>query len=139
MGKLLVRRDTILEKTGVNDHPHSRWLGFYCYKREKTGARSAPIVAGGTGCQAPGLENPIHRKPHVDKLRLHDLRHTCATNLARAGKDIKLIAQYFGHADVKSAARYIHYPDADLKAAVETLGRSPINTPIRPIVLAVKP
>jgi len=106
---------------------------------EKTGARSAPIVAGGTGCQAPGLENPIKGKPHVDKLRLHDLRHTCATNLARAGKDIKLIAQYLGHADVKTTARYIHYQDEDLKAAAETLDRSPINSPIRPKVVAVTP
>jgi hypothetical protein len=24
----------------------------------KGGARSAPIVGGGTGCEAPGLENP---------------------------------------------------------------------------------
>ena len=81
----------------------------------------------------------IKGKPHVDKLRLHDLRHTCATNLARAGKDIKLIAQYLGHADVKTTARYIHYQDEDLKEAAETLGRSPINTPIRPKVVAVKP
>lgn len=81
----------------------------------------------------------ISGKPHVDKLRLHDLRHTCATNLARAGKDIKLIAQYLGHADVKTTARYIHYQDEDLQEAAETLGRSPINSPIRPKVVAVKP
>jgi hypothetical protein len=43
----------------INDHPHSGWLGFYRHRREKTGARSAPIVAGVTGCFAPGLENPI--------------------------------------------------------------------------------
>ena len=81
----------------------------------------------------------IKGKPHVDKLRLHDLRHTCATNLARAGKDIKLIAQYLGHADVKTTARYIHYQDEDLRAAAETLGRNPINSPIRPKVVAVTP
>jgi integrase len=81
----------------------------------------------------------VKRKPHVDKLRLHDLRHTCATNLARAGQDIKLIGQYLGHADVKTTAQYIHSPDEDLKAAAETLGRSPISTPIRPWVLTVMP
>jgi predicted Zn-dependent protease len=49
------------QKPGVNDHPgqKSGWLGFYRHGREKKGARSAPIVAGGTGCEAPGLENPI--------------------------------------------------------------------------------
>ena len=30
-------------------------------------------------------------KPGVDKLRFHDLRVTVVTNLARAGKDMKLI------------------------------------------------
>jgi hypothetical protein len=44
---------------GGNDHPHSGWLGFYRHRRQKTGARSAPVVAGKTGCEAPGLENPI--------------------------------------------------------------------------------
>ncbi len=46
----------------VNDHPRSGWLGFYRHRREKTGARSAPIVEGETGCEAPGLENPIKVK-----------------------------------------------------------------------------
>jgi integrase len=81
----------------------------------------------------------IGGKPHIDKLRLHDLRHTCATNLARAGKDIKLIAQYLGHADVKTTARYIHYQDEDLKEAAEILGRSSINFHNRPKAVRVKP
>jgi hypothetical protein len=35
-------------------------------KDEKKGARSAPIVAGETGCFAPGLENPINREKHAN-------------------------------------------------------------------------
>ncbi|MFW6115254.1 MAG: tyrosine-type recombinase/integrase [Thermodesulfobacteriota bacterium] len=46
-------------------------------------------------------------KPGVDRLRFHDLRHTTATNLARSRKDMKFIAQYLGHTDVKTSARYI--------------------------------
>ena len=64
-------------------------------------------------------------KPGVDKLRFHDLRHTAATNLARSGKDIKFIAQYLGHSDVKTSARYVHYSDKDLKEGAETLVRVP--------------
>jgi len=64
-------------------------------------------------------------KPGVDKLRFHDLRHTAATNLARAGKDIKCIAHYLGHTDVKTSARYIHYSDEDLKKGAEALARVP--------------
>ena len=64
-------------------------------------------------------------KPGVDRIRFHDLRHTAATNLARSGKDMKFIAQYLGHTDVKTSARYIHYSDKDLKEGAETLVRVP--------------
>jgi integrase len=63
----------------------------------------------------------LYGKPGVDKFRLHDLRHTAATNLARSGKDINFIAQYLGHSDVKTTARYIHYSDDDLKKGSEDL------------------
>jgi len=45
--------------------------------------------------------------PGVDKLRFHDLRHTAGTKLAHAGKDMKFIAQYLGHTDVKTTAKHI--------------------------------
>ena len=64
-------------------------------------------------------------KPGVDRIRFHDLRHTAATDLARSGKDIKFIAQYLGHTDVKTSARYIHYSDKDLQERAETLVRVP--------------
>jgi len=57
-------------------------------------------------------------KPWLDKLRFHDLRHTAATILARSGRDIKFIAQYLGHTDVKTSARYIYYSDEDLKKCI---------------------
>jgi len=34
----------MMNTEGVNDHPHSGWLGFYRHGWEKTGARSTPIV-----------------------------------------------------------------------------------------------
>jgi len=67
----------------------------------------------------------LKSNPWVDKLRLHDLRHTAATNHARTGKGIKFIAQYLGHTDVKASARYIHYSDEDLKEGAETLAQVP--------------
>ena len=68
-------------------------------------------------------------RPGVDKLRIHDIRHTAATNLARAGKDMKFIAQYLGHSDVRTSARYVHYSDEDLKAGSELLAGFPSQVP----------
>jgi integrase len=69
----------------------------------------------------------LYGKPGVDKLRLHDLKNTAATKLARSGKDIKFIAQYWGHKDVKTSARYIHLSDEDLKKGAESLVGVPSN------------
>lgn len=69
----------------------------------------------------------IKGKPGVDKIRFHDLRHTAATKLARAGKDMKFIAQYLGHTDVRTSARYVHYSDEDLKQGSEILAQVPSN------------
>ncbi|MGD2187927.1 MAG: hypothetical protein PVI71_17480 [Desulfobacterales bacterium] len=37
------------QAASVNDHPQRGWFGFYRHRRVKTGVRSAPIAAGGTG------------------------------------------------------------------------------------------
>jgi integrase len=81
----------------------------------------------------------VPKKPYVDKLPLYDLRHTAATVLARSGKDIKFIAQHLGHADVKTAARYVHYQDEDLKQGADALAESPFNFHNTPQVVRAKP
>ncbi|RZB36331.1 MAG: hypothetical protein SRB2_02156 [Desulfobacteraceae bacterium Eth-SRB2] len=94
----------------------------YLFVNQKTGNRYTSVQNSWNSIlKEAGLKG----KPGVDKLRLHDLRHTAATNLARAGKDIKFIAQYLGHTDVKTSARYIHYSDEDLKKGAEVLVRVP--------------
>jgi len=94
----------------------------YLFVNPKTGSRYTTVQNSWNSIlKKAGLEG----KPGVDKLRFHDLRHTAATNLARKGKDIKFIAQYLGHKDVRTSARYIHYSDEDLKEGAEVLVRVP--------------
>ena len=96
----------------------------YLLVNPKTGSRFTTIQNSWNGIlKKAGL----HGKPGIDNLRFHDLRHTAATNLARAGKDLKFIAQYLGHTDVRTSARYIHYSDEDLKRGAENLVRVPSN------------
>jgi len=104
-------------KRRLNENENSE----YMFVNPKTGAKFTTIQNSWEGIlKKAGLIG----KPGVDKLRFHDLRHTAATNLARkAGKDIKFIAQYLGHADVRTSARYIHYSDEDLREGAETLAR----------------
>ena len=68
-------------------------------------------------------EAGLDGKPGVDRLRIHDLRHTAATRLMRNTKNMKLVAQYLGHTDIKTTARYLHPDDVDLAVAAESLVR----------------
>lgn len=96
----------------------------YLFVNPRTGTKYTKIQNSWNGIlKKAGLKG----KPGIDKLRFHDLRHTAATNLARAGKDMKFIAQYLGHTDAKTSARYIHYSDEDLKQGAEMLARVPSN------------
>jgi len=54
--------------------------------------------------------------------RLHDLRHTFATTLRKAGVGIDVIAQLLGHSDVRQTQIYAHIADESRKSAAATMG-----------------
>jgi len=105
----------------------------YVFVNPKTGTRYTKIYNSWSRV----IEKAgINGKPGIDKLRFHDLRHTAATRLAQSGKDIKFIAQYLGHTDVKTSARYIHYSDEDLKSGADVLAEvTPNFTPPKDVSL----
>lgn len=92
------------------------------------------------------LPNPETKKPFVSikhawhtardeakltGLRLHDLRHACATFLAGSGVDLLTIGRQLGHRDYKSTLRYSKTTHDTLLAAVEAgakkmQGRAPV-------------
>jgi site-specific recombinase XerD len=53
--------------------------------------------------------------PGLDGLTPHVLRHTFATNLIRAGRDIDQVRVLLGHTNVKTTIRYLH-PATDILA-----------------------
>lgn len=61
----------------------------------------------------------------------HDLRHTFGTTMARAGKDVRTIQAWMGHADLATTQLYMHYAPkvqdaADIDAAfAATPGTNP--------------
>ena len=80
------------------------------------------------------MPNPETRKPYVSlflswdtarkraglaEVRMHDLRHSFASNLVNAGQSIYVVGKLLGHSQVKTTQRYAHLSDATMHAAVE--------------------
>jgi integrase len=72
-------------------------------------------------------------KAELRQIRIHDLRHSMATQLLQAGAPITYVSQQLGHADAAITLRvYAHYlPDASRKE-VDLLDTQPDATPAQP-------
>jgi integrase len=55
----------------------------------------------------------------LDKVHLHDLRHSAASAMVGAGIDLYAVGKVLGHANVSSTARYSHLANDTLLAAVD--------------------
>ena len=52
--------------------------------------------------------NRALKQAEIDNCRFHDLRHTCASNLARNGYNLLQIGDLLGHSSVTTTQRYAH-------------------------------
>jgi integrase len=52
-------------------------------------------------------------------LRMHDLRHSMASNMVNSGRSIYEVAKVLGHSQLKTTQRYAHLSQATLLDAVD--------------------
>ncbi len=65
----------------------------------------------------------VTKRVGIRYIRLHDLRHSCATAMHLRGVPLAVIAKWLGHSDPSITARiYTHSQDDALEAAASTLG-----------------
>ena len=112
----------------------------------KTGPRTVRLGAGARGIvekrmAAPGEflfpspRNPerpvsgelsfwhgIRRDIGIEDVRLHDLRHTYASQCVIEGVPLPVVARLLGHSHVRMTLRYAHVADRDVAAAAERVG-----------------
>ena len=69
------------------------------------------------------LWKKVRKLAGIEDVRLHDLRHTFASQAAMQGIPLPVVARLLGHAQVQMTLRYAHVSDRDVEAAAERIGR----------------
>ncbi|MCY3761804.1 MAG: site-specific integrase [Gemmatimonadetes bacterium] len=62
------------------------------------------------------------REAGIEDVRLHDLRHTVASQAVLNGVPLTVTARLLGHSDVRMTMRYTHVGDREIEAAAERVG-----------------
>ena len=72
----------------------------------------------------PWLWHRVRREAGIGDVRLHDLRHTVASQAAMNGVPLPVVARLLGHSDVRMTMRYAHVGDREIEAAAERIGQA---------------
>ena len=66
----------------------------------------------------------IRCEADIEDVRLHDLRHTVASQAVLNGVPLTVTARLLGHSDVRMTMRYAHVGDREIEAAAERVGQA---------------
>ncbi len=69
-----------------------------------------------------GLWHRARREAAIDDVRLHDLRHTVASQAVSRGVPLPTVARMLGHTQPTMTLRYAHVGDREVEAAAERIG-----------------
>jgi integrase len=73
----------------------------------------------------------LHEMPGIGKLRIHDLRHLCATFLLMNGADIETVRALLGHKDLSTTQRYLHVVNEHKMNAISKINKLGIKANIQ--------
>ena len=69
-----------------------------------------------------GFWHRARREAGIEDVRLHDLRHTVASQAVARGVPLPTVARMLGHAQPTMTLRYAHVGDREVEAAAERVG-----------------
>ncbi|ODT77380.1 MAG: integrase [Pelagibacterium sp. SCN 64-44] len=84
--------------------------------------KNNPYVITGTveGQHLIDMQKPwrrLRRRAGLDGLRIHDLRHSFASDALQLGEDLTMIGRLLGHTQIQTTARYAHLKTDPIRAA----------------------
>jgi integrase len=80
------------------------------------------IVGKLPGKHATDFQHPwrrIRERAELTGVRIHDLRHTYASNAVSSGMPIQMVGRLLGHTQIQTTMRYAHLADEPVKQAAE--------------------
>ena len=70
-----------------------------------------------------GLWKLTRKQAGIEDVRLHDLRHSVASQAVLKGVPLPVVARLLGHSHVSMTLRYAHVAEKEVEAAAERVGR----------------
>lgn len=64
----------------------------------------------------------IRIRAGIPDVRIHDLRHSFASEAVRSGIPLPVVSKLLGHSNIQMTMRYAHVSNADVEKAVERIG-----------------
>jgi integrase len=80
------------------------------------------IIGKVLGKHATDFQHPwrrIRERGGLSGVRIHDLRHTYASNAVSSGMPIQMVGRLLGHTQIQTTMRYAHLADDPVKQAAE--------------------
>jgi len=96
-------------------------------------AEGNPYVIAGklSGSHVTDLQHPWRRirdRAGLPDVRIHDLRHTYASNAVSGGMPIQMVGKLLGHSQIQTTMRYAHLADDPVNRAAEENANRLSNT-----------
>ncbi|MBL4830022.1 MAG: site-specific integrase, partial [Aliivibrio sp.] len=79
------------------------------------------------GAYLTDLQHPwrrIRAKAGLDDVRIHDLRHSFASNAIALGMSLPMVGKLLGHTQIQTTARYAHLASEPVKEAANLVAQS---------------
>ncbi len=125
-------------KTGARRIPLPQAARAVLSALPRSPANPYVIVGKLDGRHATDFQHPwrrIRERAGLPNVRIHDLRHTYASNAVSSGMPIQMVGRLLGHTQIQTTMRYAHLADDPVRRAAEEnaerLG-SVLNMPVSP-------
>ena len=123
-------------KTGAKVVPIGEAVFEILKTIEKLDKNPYVITGRVEGQHLTDMQHPWRRlreRAGLDGLRIHDLRHSFASDALQLGQDLTMIGKLLGHTQVQTTARYAHLKTAPIRNAANTVSAAIASALTKPV------